>query len=421
MTVTYELQRKKGEAMLFPASPLDEARDFAAQILWAPPWVLDVLAAVACASSLLDCWRTVPRVLATSEAGAAGKTTLLDVLALLAHNPWDATGATSFSIRSKYIEPEKPFVLIDEISTIFGKSGLQGENSELGRIIRHGYRRRAKISMSVNRVATDVPVFSFMAFGGLKTAVPADIRSRCIVIPLEPVPLSVRLDMESTDPDAEALGELYAQALHDYARRMVPLVGQLQKDFTPPHPLFRGRKDQVWRPLHLVAQASDAIELARWESACKQAAEQGTPEPERPACDWAQRIVTAFKKLALDASDLPSLNGWQLLLQYAAEWMREQLPSLPPNKRFVFAADLRDWLRGTEEELFENLTDRRLEQLMTKALGPSQVLTRDGRTARGFMCAPAITKWEQLEASFYPHAEQEGSAEPSLFDDIQRN
>jgi hypothetical protein len=401
--------------------PLDTAQEFASQILWMPGPALDALTLVAAASHVLDAWQTVPRILASSDGPQSGKTTLLDVLRMLANAAWDGTGATSYALRARFNEPESPFVIIDEISDVFGQSGRRGAGNPIGLLARHGYRRTAKISMAVDRTAEDVPAFAFMAFGGLKTAIPADIRTRAIVFKMQPCPASVRLPAASTDPEVEALARTYRANLHAYVRGvLLPKIRDIQRRFNPPHPAFRDRKDQVFRALYVTALAADEAEYERYLQTCELAKANGMPEPAEPALDWGDRALAAFKALMLDASDLPALLPAQAMLRDAAGYARQ----LPGGERFAFAADIKDWLLDScPEPLWQSLTERRIEHIMAEALGESQVITAardDGsrRRARGFPVAAITGAWDALEMSLYPPAPAAAGRHYGLFDDL---
>ena len=401
--------------------PLDTAREFLSQILWMPGPALDALVLIAAASHVLDAWQTVCRVLASSDQPQSGKTTLLDGLRMLANAPWDGTGATSYALRARFNEPEPPFILLDEISDVFGQSGRRGAGNPIGLLARHGYRRTAHISMAVDRTAEDVPAFAFMAFGGLKTAIPADIRTRAIVFKMQPCPPSVRLPAASTDPEVEALARTYQANLHNYVRGVLgPKIRDIQRRFNPPHPAFRDRKDQVFRALYVTALAADEAEYERYLQTCELAKATGSPEPDEPALDWGDRALAAFKALMLDASDLPALLPAQAMLRDAAEYAR----SLPGGMRFAFAADIKDWLLDAcPEPLWQSLTERRIEHIMAEALGESQVITatrEDGskRRARGFPVAAITGAWDALELSLYPPAPAAQERHYGLFDDL---
>ena len=164
------------------AAVLDDARDFAASILYATDEMLDALTLACAVSHTLDSFSTVPELLFTSLEKESGKTTGEDIVQMLANNGWTAD-PTSYALRAKFNEPEKPTLIIDEVSDIFGRSGLRGGGNQLGKILRICYRRTASLSMAVDRVAEEVSCYTMAVMAGLKTAVPDDIRSRCDHLP----------------------------------------------------------------------------------------------------------------------------------------------------------------------------------------------------------------------------------------------
>jgi len=383
--------------------PLDACHGFTGEILFAPAPHLDALTLANAASHALEVYQTVPRLLFTSPQGQSGKSTALDVIRLLGDSPWTSTGATSYALRARFNEPQPPFVLTDEISDVFGAAGLRGASNPIGLLARDGYRRTATLSLAADRTAVDVSSFCFMAMAGLKTAVPADIRTRCIVFPMTPIPGSMRMPRASTDPDTEKEAVQYRLSLHSYVRALIPRMREIQRSFTPPHPLFRDRRDQIWRPLVLVAMASDEYETER-------RAELGLPP--RPGASWTTRAMAAFRTLALDASDLPALLPAQMMLRDVAGIFRDS------GQERMFARDILALLRDSGSDLWDTLTDRRMEMLMTEALGTSDTFTMNGRRARGFRAIPVLRAWDRLEVTLLPSAPVRTEEEASIFDDL---
>ena len=375
-------QAKPAPAKVAPLPPgitgamvLDDARDFAAGILYATDEMLDALTLACAVSHTIESFSTVPELLATSPDKESGKSTLLDIVLMLANNGW-AADPTAYALRSKFNEPEKPTLVIDEISDIFGKSGLRGNGNQLGKILRIGYRKTAKLSLSVDRVAEDVSCYTMSAFGGLKTAVPDDIRSRCIIFPMRPAPESVSGLRDSQDDDTLALGRVHNQRLHQWARGSEREIRHLFRNMRSPHRKFRSRRAQVWGPLYAAALHAGG--------------------------DWPDRCISAFKSLALDASDVPVLSPAQMVLRDAAKQFRKS------GAERLFAADIARHLRGIADvELYEDLTDRGLAQLMTEALGPTQAMTIGSSRARGYHAGPVLAAWKRTEAQLEPADDDE--------------
>ncbi len=368
------------------AMVLDDSQAFAASILHATDEQLDALTLACGASHTLESFSTICELLFTSEQKESGKTTGEDIVMMLANNGWSAD-PTSYALRAKFNEPEKPTIIIDEISDIFGRSGLRGAGNHLGKILRICYRRTASLSMAVDRVAEEVSCYTMAVMGGLKTAVPDDIRSRCIIFHMQPLPASVRGLRDSQDDDTIALGKIHCQRLHQWARGSEEEIRRAFRDIRRPHPKFYGRRAQIWGPLYAVALAAGG--------------------------DWPERCLAAFKAMALDASDVPVLSPPQMILRDAAAlFARDGADRL-------FAAALASHLRAIPGvELYEGLTDRGLAQLMTEALGPTQSMDIGTARARGWHARPVLAAWKRLEALLEPPADEEPEEDEydSMFD-----
>jgi hypothetical protein len=357
------------------AMVLDDARAFAASILHATDEQLDALTLACAVSHTLGSFSTVCELLFTSDEKESGKTTGEDIVMMLANNGWTAD-PTSYALRAKFNEAEKPTLIIDEISDIFGRSGLRGSSNQLGKILRICYRRTATLSMAVDRVAEEVSCYTMAVMAGLKTAVPDDIRSRCVIFQVKPVPSSVRGLRDSQDDDTMALGKIHNQRLHQWARGSEDEIRKAFRDIRRPHPKFRARRAQIWGPLYAVAlEAGD---------------------------DWPDRCLAAFKAMALDASDVPVLSPSQMVLRDTAGLFAKD------GGDRLFAAEIASHLRALPDvALYEDLTDRGLAQLMTEALGPSQAMTIGNARARGFHAAPVLAAWKRLEAQLEPPEDDE--------------
>lgn len=313
---------------------LNSVREFITSIVYLTDEMADAFAALLSVTHVVDAFTTVPRGLVVSNDPASGKTTLaIDVPAMLAFNGW-AADATEYALKAKYSEPQRVTLLLDEISKIFGESGLNGRNNKIYKILAEGYRNTATLSMAVNRVATDVSSYGVAFMAGLKTAVPSDLRTRSVVFNMKQIPTGIEL-ADSLDPSVQAEGFALRDALHAWSVLHADEMTEFALNgLRRVHPKLTGRKRQIWGPLFAVAASAG-----------------GT---------WPARMLAAFQTMALDASEKPVLTvPQQLLLDTADILVKRGLDQ-------IFTYDLIPLLRAIpERDAYRSMSD---EYLVRKAL-----------------------------------------------------
>jgi hypothetical protein len=370
-----------GDPPISGADILDDAVTFAKTVLYAGDEQVDALVLACAVSHTIGSFTTLPRLLATAPEKESGKSTLLNLVAMLGSNPWDPD-PTSFALRSRFNAREKPLVIVDEISDIYGRSGLRSGSKDLNTILKKGYQKNASLSLSVDRVNTEVSCFCMAAMAGLRTAVPDDVWSRCIVWKMKPVPFGIRL-LDSLDEATSAIGRNRGERIHQWARQNEHDIKVAFRDMRAPHKRMRSRLRQIWGPLYAVALIAGG--------------------------DWPSRCLAAFQSMALDASDEPVLTEIQMILRDAAECF-----AVSGTDR-LFARTIKDHLRSkTEVEIYESLPDRVLGQLMAKALGPAQAMTLGSERAQGYHARTVLAAWKRLETLLT--REEEGEDETDEFD-----
>jgi hypothetical protein len=309
-------------------------------------------------------------------------TTALDLMYMLGFNAW-MSDATSYALRARFNEPARTTFILDELGKIFGASGLRGQSNPLYKILVEGYRRTATLSLSVDRTATDVSSYSMAACAGLRTAAPADLRSRCIIFAMKPIPDSLPDMRSSIDSDTEAEGAIHRGQLHQAVMANTEAISLAYRSMRPPHRKLKGRLGQIWKPLFALAHAAGG--------------------------DWPAKVLAAFKTLGLDTSDQPVLSPVQMVLRDTAAIFRAS------GEARMFAADIAERLREVPDvELYRTLTDRRLAQLMTLALGETTSMTIGEHRARGFYAREVLPAWEKLDAELSAADSEE--YEPDKYD-----
>jgi hypothetical protein len=355
-----------------PASPsvlggaaiLGDIRTFTGSMLYAADEMLDALTLACAATHTIASFTTVPRLLATSEEAESGKTTVLDIITMLGSHAWEGESSQP-ALRAAFQRPERPVVVIDEISQVFGKGGNRGNGTELAKILLKGYRCTSTFSLQVDGADDEISSFCFAAFGGLKNAVPKDIRSRCIVWNMHPAPENIRL-RDTLDEDTLALAEIQRTRLHQWARTHESEIKDAFRNMRAPHRKFRSRRRQIWGALFAVAQVAGGA--------------------------WPQKCLAAFKMMGLDASDAVVLSAEQRVIRDAAACFERS------GAGQMLGADLREQLLELPDaKLYRALSENGFAQLMSAALGSNQAMTVGNRRARGWHAARVLTLWDELE------------------------
>lgn len=324
----------------------------------------DAAALAAMVTHTPDSYTTLPRLAAISYEPLSGKSTLVNYFTMVVNNPWDPD-PTSYALRAKFTERERPTPIFEEIHEYYGRGGGRSGNKDLNKILKQGYQKSASLSRSVNGVSEDVSCFCVAILAGLRNAVPDEIYTRCIVWKMQRVGAGVRL-RDSLDDDVQALGAIHGMRMHQWAKNNAGEVKQAFRNLRRVHPMLFSRLKQIWGPLFAVAQVAGE--------------------------DWPERCLRAFKVMALDASDLPVLSPEQMVLRDAAGYFRET------GEAKAFAAGIREHMTGLDEPLYEKLSERGMALLMTDALGSAQSMTIGTGRAKGYHAGPVLAAWRRLEA-----------------------
>jgi len=364
---------------------LDETREFIGRYLVATDAQLDVVALWAASTHAMDESVTHPRLLFAGDEPESGKTTGLQLALDLSNNGFDASGSSA-ALKAKLAEPGKLTLGYDEISDVFGKSGLAGAGNPIGTLLRKGYKRGATDAWSVNRVNVQFDIFMPFAMTGLRVSVPADIRSRCIVIRMAPAKPAEYYDVRS----GEAYSVMMRDSLASQVRRHVKEIGAYRARGL--HPKLEGRKLEIWEPLFAIASIG--------------------------GMRWIKRCMTAFLELALNESDRPILTPEQTILQdlnRALSVLREspQWAEEEGNAYEVFGSELRDEMRRFGEPLYDDLTDKALAMLIAKTLpNGSHIIERPGTRTRGFLVADIEGEWKRRKPADLDLSEPEEAPDP---------
>lgn len=233
---------------------LDDALWRMRQFVYAGEAETIVATLYAAATHAIDCFEAFPRVLFTSDGFGGGKTTFMMATAYLSQNPEDASG-TKFALDSMLAgyqnsASERPTLYLDEVQSVFGKSGTSGAQHPLGNILRKGYKAGATEMRSVNRVAEKFSTFSGFLLAGLGTAIPADVRDRCHVLKTVKGRPQRDLDARGSERDLRITGNSLGLEVQKYRAT----IKALRYDDRGIEGL-EFRTHQRWLPILAVAEA----------------------------------------------------------------------------------------------------------------------------------------------------------------------
>lgn len=367
-------------------TPLDECARFQGRYVYATPAMIDAMTLVSAVTWVADrdTFATLPRCLWWSEWEESGKTNAMNVTASLSYDPVDLNG-TSYAMRSKIARAGTegrpcPTLFYDEISKVFGKAGTRGDSHPVAHILTKGYKSKATDSWSVDRSDVSFSIFSVFMMTGLRTAVPRDIRTRCILFPMEPGTPREYFDAR----DAEREAELLAASLSVWVRSKRDEI----KAFRVRRlgiPRLTGRRAEVWEALFAVANAAG-------------------PE-------WLNRCYTAFCELALDeAENVPLTPEQTLIRDLAAIALHEGTP-------FIGGYVLADELSRMDSPLYAGLTQHQLACKIREALPfPSRQVDRK----RGYFATDLVALWDAIKPEDDEVTFAESEAGPfDVTDDMQ--
>jgi hypothetical protein len=375
---------------------LDEVAAFFGDYLSATEGQITAMVLYAAATHAIDSFVTFGRMLWTSEIEECAKTLAMMMTASLSANPLDVAG-TAPALQSALAEaantPEqgKPTPYFDEISSIFGRSGLNSTRSLIADVLRKGYKRGAALSWSVNRVQERFSVYTPFLMTGLRVAVPRDIRSRCIVIQMRPGIPRKYFDVREAEPMAAAL----AGALACHVKAKQPELAKFR--VVGIHPQLRNRKAEVWEALFAVAYHLGGT---RWLNKCR----------------------SAFLELALDGSDQITLSPRYQAIRDTAEAVSGPLKPYA-YRGFIGAKLIVAELKRLDNDIYKGRSDASLGDFLAESLNPLRRLqvrlpaglqdVYDGADrARGYLADEITAAWDRIRPDDLEDAEVAEEVDP---------
>jgi Protein of unknown function (DUF3631) len=316
------------------------------------------------------------RIFMSAKTPESGKTAAMLVCAYLSSNAVNTQGS-SYAVTSRLAQahnsPEQPTPTLyrDEISEVYGKSGLNsGAKDPISTVLREGYKRGATTSWSVNRVAEDINIYVPVIVAGNGTALPTDIRSRSIVIQMERGRPRLDLDSDGSEDRLRTDGRALGKEVKRHAAEMIGFTCETVV------PGLLGRKHQIWRPLIAVALYVGG-----------------------PA--WYAKALRAFAELNGTSMETEVLSSDQQILKDLVSIVGELgMDTIDPDgeRSFIPGKALTEELMNLER--FEGRTSLSISQEIRRAMpvdiSSTQRRVGTGNAVRGYYVDEILNAWEAV-------------------------
>jgi len=246
------------------ATLLDEVVAFLYSYMIMSTEQMDLLALWIAHTHSISAFEVTGYIFAKSGTKRSGKTRLLEIIRAFVSCPLKAS---NISIAALARSANTHTLLIDEVDTIFSKSGAKSEQQEgLRGILDDGYRSDGLyVRWNPNTNSLDkIPVFGAKAFGGIGS-LPGTLEDRCFILHLERKKRSDRTvghwrNAEGGKAAAPIRGGLqqWATTATEYLAAARPAEPEQLDD----------RAQEIWEPLFAVAQlAGDDWPERCWNAA----------------------------------------------------------------------------------------------------------------------------------------------------------
>jgi hypothetical protein len=333
----------------------------------------------------VDAFPITPHFIVTSDQPKTGKSVMSAYIPLmLAFNAWKVgRNTTEAALIHKFMADEKPTLIGDDISKVFGEAGENGKTSKLYQLLIDAVSKIATVSLSRGSVTRDFPSHTVAFLNGLHKAVPDDLKTRAVRVKAEKRPKGVKL-ASALSPGTQARGAALYKPLHVWVRSNVELLEWFALNgLRKVHPKLIDREADVWGPLFAVAHAAGG--------------------------EWPERCLSAFIALALDSSDQPVVLPDEQLTLDAAQIILDN--NLATSGR-VFTAELISELKLFPAKGYDyaEMADLDLAQMLEQAFGPSmpikgKTMTGEQASGQGRLTQPILAEAHAIKKRVMPEPE----------------
>lgn len=350
----------------------DDAHAFVSSIVAQSPAITRVLVMAAAVSHCVEEFSQLPRVAFLSDDMRTGKTTAVKVAAMLSANPFKITRATTDpTVLTAFNTYERPTIVIEETSEIFGRDGRGQKKPNLRLLVLDGCDRGAVSQFTRGGSVETVSTFCLVFAAGRGAGFPDDGRDRAIICPMR---RTERRTVPADDQDAATMGAILSEQMRTWVQDNRAAIGALAREIGEDvHPDLVSRRRDVWSAVFAMAHAIGG--------------------------DWPRYILGAFRELALGNSDAAGLSAENRIRLAAGEFVRSStdLPTRVDGTAILRSSVMLTHLRTIDA--FRTFRDRTLQMMIVAALGDSRSLTpADGTKVKGWDIADILALCEHVEA-----------------------
>ncbi|MBC70608.1 MAG: DUF3631 domain-containing protein [Acinetobacter sp.] len=202
----------------------------------------------------MPAFKVAPILAIKAFTKGAGKSQLLNLIGCLCHNPVSTSNITPAAL-FRYIEQNKPTVLIDEADTFLNRS------EDLRGIVNAGFESTGRVIRCVGQDSepTEFNVFCPKVIAGIGN-LPSTIESRSIVINMYRKPLRIEKEKlrNANESDFDGIKQLVSEWANNHIEQLMKYEPQM------PDKLSDRQKD-CWEPLLSIAEllGNEIAEQAR--------------------------------------------------------------------------------------------------------------------------------------------------------------
>jgi Protein of unknown function (DUF3631) len=312
------------------------------------------------ATHLISEFDFATRLVVRSAEKRSGKSRLLEILAVLVHNPLRAVNATvAYIFRSLSQEPP-PTLLFDEADTIFGTKKVAEQNEELRGLLNAGFQRGLPFGRTVGpmHIPQEFSTFAMAALAGIGR-MPETIEDRGIVLEMKR-----RSAVEKVEPFRSLRDGAKLEGLKERIETWAEEVRERVRDEYPQLPV-EDRAADLWEPLVRVADLAGG--------------------------DWPELARSAATALVDSAAEDDTARSLKLLL--LADLHRLFHPEGMPALTEMHSADIVAALTAEDDSPWRDLWGKPLDQrrlaseLRNYGVRPKQ-LRIGGKSAKGYETEP---------------------------------